>query len=834
MTSPHELHTTALELHEAGLQPFPCRADGTKAPHGEWKQFQDQQVTRADIHRWWAAGSSLGLGMITGHISRNVILLEVEGRAAHLIPDIAQLAADSSLGELWSRISLSWCETSPSGGIHWLLRIILAPGDTLPGNRKIARRPSTPAELEQAPGQKVQTLAEIKGEGGYVVLAPTGGQVHPTGRPWARIAGGPATPAEVTLDELDALCAIFHAVLDDMPEPATTSGPVDGMWADRAPARDGDITPGDDYEAKTDWADILTPHGWALVYGRGRQRFWRRPGKTIGISASTGHAGDRDRLYVFTTSTEFDAEVPYTKFGAYALLNHAGDHSAAAKALAADGYGHRAERTIPATPTAAAAPRGDSTPATEGALALAPVTHLRDVTIPSDPDALTDTGNALFTLRRHHDRLTYIPDMKRWATWDGTRWNISFDDAPGMQAALETIQQLPTDSPDLATHRKRSLNARSLGNAVAILRTMPGIRRPADAFDAHPHELNTPTGIINLATRQPLPADPTHYHSKITNAGHTPGARAPQWEAFIEWAMCGDLELAAYLQRLVGLSLLGEVREHVLPFLYGGGANGKSVFLETLQAVLGDYATEAPSNLLLTGPDRHPTELALLQGRRIVVMSEINENARFDEAKLKQLTGGDTIAARFMRGDFFAFTPSHLLWLAANHKPRVTAGGHSFWRRLRLIPFDARITDEQKEDGMAARLAREEGPGIIQWALDGLADYQQAGLRDPERVKAATAAYSDEEDHLGRFVDDRLHLGGGQHVVTPQADVRDAYRAWCRAEGETELSATMFGRELKARFGVESIKSHGQRKYVGVTVLADPDQDGPEAHWSDR
>lgn len=809
----HPIHAAAITAWANDLSTLPVRPGHDKAPAVAWKQYQQQRASIEQVNTWFTDGAH-GLGIITGTVSGRLEMLELEGRAADQVDTIRDVIDGTGLGMLWQTITSGWVEQSPSGGIHWMYRLA-DDGQPMPRNTKIARNSDG------------EVLAETRAEAGYFVAAPTPGDYHTSGNPWTLTAGGPGSIPTISMEQRDSIHAIIHAVLDETPTPEPARQ-LSAMWSDGQPTREGDVKPGDDYEQQTSWADILEPAGWTPLHTHAGTTYWRRPGKTEGISATTGHANDRDRLYVFTTSSEFEAETPYTKFGAYTLLNHGGDHREAARKLAADGYGHRAARIIPAT-TATAPSHAD----TDGNTALAPVTLLHPATVTSSPDQLTDTGNALTTLERHRERLIYIPDMRRWATWDGHQWVISHDDAPAMQAVLETIQAMPTDNEQLATHRKRSLNARSLSNAASILRTMPSIRHDAQDFDAHPRELNTPAGIINLSTGELTPADHKRLHSKSTAAGADGRQDAPQWCAFINWAMCGDTELAAYLQRLVGVSLLGEVREHVLPFLHGGGANGKSVFLETLQAVLGDYATEAPSNLLLTGPDRHPTELALLRGRRLVIMAELNEGARFDEAKLKQLTGGDTIAARFMRGDFFKFTPTHTLWLAANHKPRVTAGGHSLWRRLRLIPFDAKIAEHEKEDGMAERLAREEGPGILQWAVDGLIDYLENGLQEPARVTAATAAYSDEEDHLGRFVDERLHIGGGEHVVTPTRDVREAYREWCLQEGETELNATAFGRELKTRFGVTKTRSNGVKKYVGVTVLND-EKDQEKVHWSDR
>ncbi|MBD5787127.1 bifunctional DNA primase/polymerase [Cellulosimicrobium terreum] len=354
----------ALELHAAGYSVLPIRADGSKAPAVTWKPFITERADEAQVRAWFD-GTDHGLAVVQGAVSGNAELVELEGRAVDALPALAALAADTGLGDLWARLGAGWVERSPSGGFHWHYRL---EGD-VPGNTKLARRPSTPEELTAAPGARIQVLAETRGHGGYVVVAPTPGTHHPSGQPWVRLVGGPNNAPTLTRDERDA----FHALLrtldaqDDRPE-TPKSAPV----APHDPT--AGITPGDDYENKTDWTDILTPYGWTLVSTRGRTRYWLRPGKEHGRgepwSATTGHAPDRDRLFVWSTSTEFDAEVPYTKLGALAVLEHGGDHAAAAKALRARGFG--SHPTLRALPGGLDGLIANASAQTDGATALAP------------------------------------------------------------------------------------------------------------------------------------------------------------------------------------------------------------------------------------------------------------------------------------------------------------------------------------------------------------------------------------------------------------------------------------------------------------------------------
>jgi len=302
---------TALDLLELGYSVVPIRADGSKAPAlASWRHYTAQRAT-AETVRGWFADDAHDLGVVQGAISGGAELTELEGRAAHRLPELRELAHASGLGDVWDAVTRGWVEMSPSGGWHFHYRVT---GTDVPGNLKLARN----ADRE--------VLAETRGEGGQVVVAPS--TRHTSGEPWRRIIGGPATAPTLTAEERDALHDLLRT-LDEQPERPTTA-----PHAPAAQQGSGDrLKPGDDYENRTDWADILTPHGWTLVYAQGRTRYWRRPGKTIGISATTGHAEDRDRLYVFTSSTAFDTETPYTKFGACAVLEHGGDLRAAARAL---------------------------------------------------------------------------------------------------------------------------------------------------------------------------------------------------------------------------------------------------------------------------------------------------------------------------------------------------------------------------------------------------------------------------------------------------------------------------------------------------------------------
>jgi hypothetical protein len=315
----------ALDFYDAGISVVPANNNGSKSPIGSWKQYQVSRAEPEQLGDWFGTGHP-GIGIITGAVSGNLEMLELEGRAIHagLFDEAKEIAINSGLEELWRLLTTGYAEMTPSGGLHFLYRIADEP---VPGNTKIARRPGE--------NDTVEVLVETRGEGGFVVTAPSNGEVHPSHQPWVLLAGSPNTIPMFSMEEREALHSIFKA-LDSMPVKesiATALLPKSESTGEK---------PGDDFNAKAKWSDILI--GWKQIYTSGGVIYWCRPGKDTGISATTGR-NDGDNLFVFTTSTTFEAEKPYSKFAAFAHLNHSGDFSSAAKALRALGYG--AQNSLP-------------------------------------------------------------------------------------------------------------------------------------------------------------------------------------------------------------------------------------------------------------------------------------------------------------------------------------------------------------------------------------------------------------------------------------------------------------------------------------------------------
>lgn len=340
--------------------------------------------------------------------------------------------------------------------------------------------------------------------------------------------------------------------------------------------------------------------------------------------------------------------------------------------------------------------------------------------------------------------------------------------------------------------------------------------RDASELDAAPHLLGTPAGVLDLLSGTHREHRQADLITKVCGASFEPGATAPTWERVMREIFRDDEPMIDYFQRLTGYMLSGQRGEHLLPIFWGSGANGKSTALGTLQALMGDYAgTAAPDLLIAKSGNDHPTSLADLQGRRLVVVSETGEAGRLNEERAKLLTGGDTITARRMRMDFYQFQPSHLLVLQTNHRPKVQGTDEGVWRRLRLIPFSHTIPPERRDSRLPEKL-RAELPGILQWALAGWRRYQAQGFNDPPKVRGATAEYREASDVVGLFLSEVC-----EEIAGFTATARDLYRAyteWCEETGERQRTQKDFGMRLAERGFEQARGSGGVRRWRGIRI----------------
>jgi putative DNA primase/helicase len=425
---------------------------------------------------------------------------------------------------------------------------------------------------------------------------------------------------------------------------------------------------------------------------------------------------------------------------------------------------------------------------------------------------------------RHRDDLRFVNTWGRWLVWDGKRWQPD-----------ETL--MVTDHAwGLVREASSEVLSQKLATVVASAKTVSAIERLARAdrqhasqtgdWDRDPWLLNTPTGTIDLRTGQTRPHDRRDLITKMTTVG--PGETCPKWLEFLNRIFEGDQNLIAYIQRVLGYSLTGSVQEHALFFCYGTGGNGKGVLLGTWHGIL-DYSAIAPmSTFTATQNERHPTELAMLRGARLVTAQETEDGHRWAESKIKALTGGDPVSARFMRQDFFTYQPSFKLIVAGNHRPSLRNVDEAIRRRFNLVPFTVTIPAAERDPGLAEKL-KEEWPGILAWAIEGCLEWQRIGLAPPTAVSQATESYLIEEDAVGRFLAERCE----RH---PQAlvELRDLYAAWkkfCTESGEADMPQKSFSQKLEGQNLVKGNDSRTRRvRFQGIKLR--PKEDDPEA-WPD-
>lgn len=450
---------------------------------------------------------------------------------------------------------------------------------------------------------------------------------------------------------------------------------------------------------------------------------------------------------------------------------------------------------------------------TEGALALAPENVA--ISLPMDAFKYTDVANAERLADFAKGKFIYVPDLG-WYRWDNSTYVVDTARSIERCAAESALAFGATDGTKAGFDwAKKSMSRSAISAAVGLAQTVPDIIVLPHELDRNPLELCTPNGIVDLATGVLRDADPLlDYNTMQTNVAPA-NQETPLWNDFLKLVIT-DKERIDYIQELLGIALVGEVRWHVLPVLVGVGANGKSTLLEIASKVLGTYARTMPENFLLdTGMQQHATEIANLRGVRFAVASETRPDGKFNESRIKMLTGGDTISARKMYKDFFDFKPSHTLFLAVNHLPSVRSGGSGFWRRLRKIDFNYQVPEALQKQGLANDIFEKEGAGVLAWMIEGARRVLANGLTEPQSVKLATTEYQFEEDHISKFIEDCVAQNPMGSVSSEQ--LLSAYRNWCAMNGETSLAMTPFIRELRMRVPmVPSRGTGGRRAYAGI------------------
>lgn len=410
----------------------------------------------------------------------------------------------------------------------------------------------------------------------------------------------------------------------------------------------------------------------------------------------------------------------------------------------------------------------------------------------------------------HASSLRFCAELGGWLAWDGTRWKAD-KIGTASEAAKRFLRESAAglDGADLARRCSRTM----VEAVLALAASDPKIARAATHFDASHDEINTPAGIVDLRTGElrPHAFDPV---TRVTSCEM--GDLVPEsFLAFLEEVQ-PDEKVRGYLQRLAGYAATGRATENAFACLFGSGANGKSVLVDIIAGVLGDYAAPGASSLVVETRNTHPTDVADLVGLRCVYVSETDGAAKLDATKVKSLTGGDRLKARFMRQDFFTFSPTHTLLLLTNHRPLVDASDDAIWRRIHLVPFDVVIPEARRDRDLARRIVSEEGAGVLAWIVDGARDWYERGLDAPASIRDASAAYRYDEDVVQRWIEDRCLVGRGYYA--PHTQLLASFQAYAKAEGEDKRITEREFRAALDRKGYPSKKSGGNRRREGIQL----------------
>lgn len=444
---------------------------------------------------------------------------------------------------------------------------------------------------------------------------------------------------------------------------------------------------------------------------------------------------------------------------------------------------------------------------------------------------LTDTGNAHRLIAVHGQSLRYVNSIG-WHYWTGTHWEV--DRLKRVQeAAKHTIAEfraaaerfvLKAVTPDekaiaeaLTRFASASENASKINNMIALASSDPIVARTTDDLDSHPYLFNVANGTIDLRTGKLGPHDRAHLLTICAPASLQSWDELPTQSvlaAFMQ-SIQPDVETQNFLWRCIGMSMVGEQRDHVILFAYGEGGNGKGTLFRAVHKAIGKYFHPIPSDMLVERQNKaHAAQTAQLMGKRLVVADELPPNKAFDVAEVKKLSGGDELAAQFMRENWFSFAPSHTLWLQGNDKLRVPGMDYGMWRRLRLIPFQTKVLNV---DNDLDRKLDAERDIVLRMAVDGAVAYLRDGLGSCPEVDEATASYRSDEDAIGQFLAECCDRGAGLYCA--KESMRQAIERWWKDEGKLRAPSNATLKSDFAKRGISDTRRHGAaRSWCGVQL----------------
>lgn len=447
-------------------------------------------------------------------------------------------------------------------------------------------------------------------------------------------------------------------------------------------------------------------------------------------------------------------------------------------------------------------------------------------------EAYDDEGNAQCVNRLYAGRFLHSPELG-WLHYTGTHWTNQGADAAIDRAIVDTLRQRRHAAVDTDNEKLIKATSASRGHKNGAKDLLSSIVHcHTGMFDADPWLFNCRNGTVDLRTGKLRPHDAADLITRYADVEYNPDARCTLFLSFLDRIMAGNQALIDYIQRALGYSLTGIVRGKHLFFAYGGGDNGKTVLFEAVTAAMGDYWIKSQTEMLMRQQNRSsiPNDVARLRGVRMTIVAEVEEGSTLNESRVKDLTGGDTLTARFLQKEFFDFEPTHKLWMYGNHKPVIKGKTTAIWERVKLIPFLVTIPKSEQDPQLKDKLIQQELSGILAWLVAGCIAWQRSGLGQPDEVTQAVQEYRIESDTVAKFVGECCIMGEQYRVRAK--NLRIAYEKFCEEFGYPVEDGKKFWASLEQMGVQKSARLSFGYQYIGIGLLETEEEEGNEKRFA--
>ena len=751
-------YRAALRWRKRGYNVVPRAASDRKHPAIKWKEYQDRAVTKDEILNWYAKFAG-GLGFITGAIS-GVIVIESDGLAGETVLDHFEHVH----GPLPKTLTI---QSGSKRGFHRHFR---------------------------HPGSMIKTTAntniqiDIRADGGFCVLPPSR---HKCGGLYEVVVE--AEPAELP------------------------AGLLEFIGKKEAEAQNHLSL-----EGKSNTVAVAPSQLPDCEFRKNLSALSRPPPPAETMRAALKHLAAQN-AFQHRNKTHKDGHGKITRLGwittGMALKSAYGDELGFD--LWAEAHIDDKARADAPAQWASFHTSAKAEDATIGSIIKAsrdagfdfqlPGIKLAATATPASPDSIGDVKNGQIFTTLFRNKLLFVHETKEWLLFDPIQGWIAAPPGEDMRAAKEALAAMLSHAAaefkaapgeektkKLMRHVERTSLARNLQAMIELAKSEPGMTAQLEEFDANPMLLGLTNGIFDLQSGILLPASPDILVSKRASVAYDPDATCPRFLKFMREVQ-PDGDIRDYLRRWAGYSLTGLSTEQVFNFYYGHGANGKTVFVEIIAWLLGDYSMKISTEMLMQhtrNPQSASPDIVGLKGIRFVYCSETEEGQRLSASRVKELTGSDTLVGRPLYGAPVTFQPTHKLVIVGNHKPEIGDISNGMWRRVSLVSFEVTIPEASRDTELEGKL-KDEGSGILNWALDGLRDWLKNGLQIPDQVKAATAAYREEMDVVGEWIAECCTVGSG--YSTKKDSIYASYQSWAEANGQRAMTQKRLTRQLGER-----------------------------------